>query len=339
LLQIDTKNINLLESKFYTMETKMESIIDNTTAICPNCKSRNVVKKGKRKTKFRDRQLYQCKDCNTRFTDQTLKHMMYSPQVIIHALNCYHLGCTLQETSKQVNRKFKVKTSKSTVHFWVHEFQKLCPISCMRNNFTDYKDVLFTKRFEHENLDYLFMYHKYKLDFLTKDCFPGLASYITSFERGCPDVFFEVGQRCSKPMFEVQVNSKEQVNLACRIAGFAISAAGKNLERHKIVERFMIINDTATIACEVPVWYWDKKIDSGVTGHIDLIQVRNNLVYIVDYKPSASKEKDAVNQLYHYASALSYRAKIPLDKIRCAWFDEDSYYEYSPVDASVKIRS
>jgi hypothetical protein len=97
--------------------------------------------------------------------------MIHSPQVIYHALNYYNLGCTFKESSKLVNRKFKVKTSKSTIHFWIHEFKNFSPISSIRQNFKGYKDVLFTKRFEHENLDYLFMYHKYKLDVLTTGCF------------------------------------------------------------------------------------------------------------------------------------------------------------------------
>ncbi len=201
----------------------------------------------------------------------------------------------------------------------------------MRKNFVDsadYQNVLFTKQFEHENLDYFFMYHKYKLDTLVRNNFLGLARYITDFEKGCPDVFFKVGLRCSKPAFAVKVEAKKQVNLACKMAGFAVNAARKNIQRHKIVEKFMIINDAATVACEVPVWYWDKKIDAGITGHIDMIQVRNNLVYILDYKPNASKDKNAASQLYHYALALSYRAKLPLSSIRCAWFDKESYYEF-----------
>lgn len=315
---------------------KKESNIEKITIKCSNCASKNVIKRGERNGKFRNRQLYQCKNCGRRFTDQSLKYKIHSPQVIYHALNCYYLGYNLSETSKQVNSKFKVNTSKSTVHFWTREFKDFCPIYSMRKSFTGNKDVLFTKRFEHENLDYLFMYHKYKLDALAREHFPGLARYIAGFERGCPDVFFEVGERCSSPMFEVQVETRGQANLACRMAAFAIKAANKNLERHKLVERFMLINDTATIACEVPVWYWDKKVDAGITGHIDMIQVRNNLVYLVDYKPNASKDKKAVNQLYHYASALSYRAKVPLDKIRCAWFDEESYHEYAPLSAKVK---
>jgi len=312
--------------------------IDINAIECPNCESKNVAKKGIRKGKFRTRYLYRCKNCQRRFTDQKLKNMIYSPAVIYHALNCYNLGCTFQETSNLVNKKFKVKTSKSTIYFWIRRFKSFCPIYFMRQNFKDYKDVLFTKRFEHENLDYLFMYHKYKLDALAKGSFLGLARYIADFEKGCPDVFFEVGKRCSEPLFEIQVNTKKQVNLACKMAEFALLVAKENIQRHKIVERFMVINDNATIACEVPVWYWDKKFNTGITGHIDMIQLRNNLVYIVDYKPNASKDKNAANQLYHYASALSYRAKLPFGSIRCAWFDEESYFEYAPIDASIKTK-
>ncbi|MCX6665890.1 MAG: hypothetical protein NT038_07545 [Euryarchaeota archaeon] len=101
---------------------------------------------------------------------------------------------------------------------------------------------------------------------------------------------------------------------------------------------FLLINDTATIACEVPVWYWEKNLDTGITGHIDLLQVRNNLVYILDYKPDATKEKKAPSQLYHYATALSFRTKIPLEHIRCTWFDEQAYYEYKPAEARITLK-
>ena len=98
----------------------------------------------------------------------------------------------------------------------------------------------------------------------------------------------------------------------------------------------MLINDKATIACEVPVWYWEKNIDNGVTGHIDMLQVRNNKMYILDYKPNAVKEKKAPWQLYHYALALSFRTRMPLKQFRCAWFDQESYFEYDPTKTEVK---
>ena len=304
---------------------------------CPGCKSKKVIKRGRRKGKFGSEQLYYCKDCGRRFADRSLEHKMYPARVIYNALNYYNLGYTLDESSRLVNKKYKVKTGRSTIYSWVNEFQTICPISTLRESFLggSYGDVLFTKSFEHENLDYEFMYHKYKLDVFVREKFPGLAKHITRFERGCPDVFFEVGERCSKPSFEAAAKVRRASNLACKMAGFAVQAAMSNLERHKLVERFMIVNDKATVACEIPVWYWEKSMDTGITGHIDILQVRNDLVYILDYKPGASKDRKAPWQLYHYASALSFRTRVPLKDIRCAWFDEESYYEYSPIEANI----
>jgi len=65
--------------------------------------------------------------------------------------------------------------------------------------------------------------------------------------------------------------------------------------------------------------------------------VRRGNVYILDYKPGASKDKKASQQLYHYAIALSFRAKMPFECIRCAWFDDESYYEFSPAEADATL--
>lgn len=304
---------------------------------CPDCDSKKVVKRGKRKQRFEFVQLYQCKDCNRRFTTKSFENKTYPPKIIYNAINHYNLGNTLDETCIFINKRFKIKTSKSTIHLWLKEFNDLYTISKFKNRVSKFDKILFVKRFEHENLEYKFMYHNYKLNDLAKTRFPDLFNYIISFQKGCPDVFFEIGERCSQPKFETKVNSKRKVNLACKMASFAVKAKSDNRERHDLVEKFMIINDKATIACEVPVWYWEKSIDNGITGHIDILQVRNNHVYILDYKPNASKDKKAASQLYHYAIALSFRAKVPFEHIRCAWFDSQSYYEFSPKDAEARL--
>ena len=304
---------------------------------CPECSSKHIVRRGKRKQHTGVVQTYYCKQCGRRFQQRMLPHKKYSPRIIYTAINHYNCGHTLDETTRMINKMFKVKISKSTVHLWKKEFNHLCPITSLRKRFRFHDDVLFAKHFEHENLDYTFMYHIYKLDILVRKQFPGLAKYITRFENGCPDEFFEIGERCSQPKFSTQIKSKKRVNLACKMTSFAVQARKDNRERHDLVERFMIINDRATVACEVPVWYWEKSIDSGITGHIDILQVRNNYVYILDYKPGASKDKKAPQQLYHYAVALSFRAKIPFEHIRCAWFDNEAYFEYAPSQAEVQL--
>ena len=125
---------------------------------CPECESKNVIKKGQRKTQYGIKQRYLCKDCRKTFTDSTIRHKIYPPHVIFNAINYHNTGHNVREVSKQVNKKFKVRTSKSIVHTWIHEFQDLCPISTVRDSFSNHENVLFTKRFEHENLDYDFYF-------------------------------------------------------------------------------------------------------------------------------------------------------------------------------------
>ena len=149
--------------------------IEKMMVRCPNCNSKCVVKRGKRKGKFGSKQRYYCKECKIWFVERGLRYKIYPPWIIYNALNYYNLGQNLRDVSRQVNKAFRVKTSKSTIHSWLHEFQNLCPISTVRENFVGYENVLFTKSFEHENLDYEFMYHKYKLDVLINEGFKNIS--------------------------------------------------------------------------------------------------------------------------------------------------------------------
>lgn len=69
------------------------------------------------------------------------------------------------------------------------------------------------------------------------------------------------------------------------------------------------------------------KLTGALTGHIDVLQVRGNRVWILDYKPDAKKDKRAKYQLYLYARALSARTKVPLSEFGLAYFDDKDYFE------------
>lgn len=66
-----------------------------------------------------------------------------------------------------------------------------------------------------------------------------------------------------------------------------------------------------------------------LTGHIDLLQVRNGRIRILDYKPDAARQRPLC-QLTAYALALASRTKLPLKAFTCAWFDERHFYEFFP---------
>ena len=108
----------------------------------------------------------------------------------------------------------------------------------------------------------------------------------------------------------------------------------------------MLINDSTTIAVEVPVYLtnWDvnyyknqkgfvldlSSYKTPVTGHIDILQIRNGLIHILDYKPEADKTQP-IEQLTIYALALSRKLNLPLYFFKCSWFDENNYYEFFPL--------
>jgi len=90
----------------------------------------------------------------------------------------------------------------------------------------------------------------------------------------------------------------------------------------------LLTNDSATVAVEVPVYLTkeESEFPKTLAGHIDIIQVRNNKIHILDYKPD--REGNAVNQLQLYAMCLKQRTGI--SEIICAYFDENGYYQFLP---------
>ena len=107
-------------------------------------------------------------------------------------------------------------------------------------------------------------------------------------------------------------------------AGFYFGLRGHwavtdNRMRHEAIKQFMLINDSVTVAMEVPVYlsrddlkhFTQKlkfktplKLESTLTGHIDILQIRNGLIHILAFKPNARKEKP-YTQFMLYALALS----------------------------------
>jgi len=303
--------------------------------ICPHCNGKTVIKYGR----YKNAQLYYCKECHKRFVEKGLKYKTYSPQVILAAVTEYNLGNTLEAAARSVNRRFKVKTSKSSVHAWVHQFADICTYAKLRaavvKRYTGKPTYAFS--FYHSGLTYTFQYHLPKLEVLCTR-YPALIQYLKTMHSAYPPHFFKDDERCSQLMIDVAITRHERYNQACKLAELAVQTCARAGERHAAVEQFMLINDSSTVACEIPVWFWDKQLDRGICGHIDMVQIRQGKVFVLDYKPAASQEKEekVASQLYLYASGLSLRTKIPLRLFRCAWFDDTVYYEFEPAQSMVK---
>ena len=316
---------------------------------CLECGSLNIIKTGARKNKNRVVQKYKCKSCNKMFNMDSSKNKTYPINIILNSLSYYSLGYTLKESSNLVNKRFKVKTYPQLISSWLKEYRELCSFNRLRNkNNIKPSSVIHSKLFSHKQ-PYLFKYHRFKVEYLINDYFKGLKSYLVDVVKCCPDELF-VSNNMRSSQLKIPKESIDKIKIrksktnACKLAELALRAAKSNKERHSVVQDFMLTNDSATVAVEVPVWMPKAEIsddkmfssilcvDKNITGHIDLVQLKFGMIYVLDFKPEASKENldKVVSQLFVYALALSVRTGVWLRNFRCAWFDEEGYYEFNP---------
>lgn len=186
---------------------------------------------------------------------------------------------------------------------------------------------------------YHYRHHVPKTHLLCKDNYSSLGQYIERMHTQCPHDYFQNGPRSSKLRLQLP---------AClhHVQGHEVSTLAKlgheAIERgtaHTKVQLFMLERDEKTIAVEVPLWLSKDELKGyeqifqstlPLTGHIDVLRIEEDRIWVWDYKPNAQKEKYAATQVYFYALMLSLRTGIPLESIYCGYFDEKDSYMFRP---------
>ncbi len=347
---------------------KVKDVIDDfsTPEInqCPYCAGKDIIKRGKRKKKFELRQRYYCNSCQRSFVPQTVKGKQYPLKMILDGLCCYNTGYPLEETSRLLKEEYGVKIDDSTLSDWVREFAPLCRYERLRPfalKLFSPNQMIQTVHLYHRQV-YDFSVHRGKLALTLQEHkhskFENLREFLEAIQSECPHQFFKDGSRMSEQKVDFSMEKvilRNKNNFANRIAGLALQAVSDNKLRHKVIQKFMLCNDSVTVAVEVPVYMDDMdlthmqeeldfkiplKIEKVLTGHIDILQVRNGAIHILDYKPNAAKgkEADTVNQLTLYALALSRLTGLRVYDFKCAWFDENDYFEFFPLHIVYKLR-
>ena len=333
---------------------------------CPNCSSRQTKKHGTKKKKLQTLQRYFCYACKKTFTLQPDKNKTYPLNVILNALSYCNLGHSQQEASNMLSKRFKIKPSQKTISNWINEHKEICTFHKLRSKAIKLfkpSEMLHKQTLNHIQ-PYAFKHHKAKLEILTKENtqFAAIKDYLQKINsKDFPHHIFTYPsedngneQRASQIRFNhLKINHVQKQNQANQLAKLAINLATSNKQKHEAIQNFMLINDSTTIAVEVPVYLtnWDagyyrnqkgfifplNNYTTPITGHIDILQIRNGLIHISDYKPEADKIQP-IEQLTIYALALSRKLNLPLYFFKCAWFDESNYYEFFPLHAVYEKR-
>ena len=306
-------------------------------------------------------QQYQCKFCQKIFTLQNSeeKNKTYPLTTILKAISLYNLGHNLS----QIKHELKTPVSLPAISNWIKEYKEITTFSRLRKELKNYKDkdIIEQHTFLHNNLPYKYEVHIPKLEILTESSekFKKIKEYLEKIPTSNfphhifkpSSQFNEKLDRSSQVKFRtLQVKPLEKQNLANKLCALALNLAKINKDRHQKVQDFMLTNDSTTIATEIPIYlthddllYFNahnfflnpNDFNTPITGHIDILQIRNNLIHILDYKPKAKKE-NPIEQLTIYALALASKTKLPLTMFKCAWFDENNYYELFPLHTVYK---
>jgi len=329
---------------------------------CPYCNSILTKKEGKRRIKREIVQKYRCLECNKYFSDKKLGHKSYPPKIILTSVSFFNQGYTLEETKKLMAKRFKTKLSVSTINSWTKSYSNICTYQKLRGSgktLFQPDEIIFSHKLQHKQV-YNFQLHRAKLELLKNNIlerkFIQLKNYLEKIPTNdFPHHIFsmpseeDIEQRASQIKMELlKITKLEKQNNANLLAELALKICPDNKARHETIQNFMITNDSVTIAVEVPVYLTNDDIEyfkskrftfdfenyrTPITGHIDVLQIRNNLIHILDYKPEAEKVKP-IDQLTIYTLALASRTKLAIKDFKCAWFDNKNYFEFFPLVAT-----
>src|SRR3989338_8237080 len=283
-------------------------------AKCPYC-SGNIIKRCLRKKKYESVQRYYCENCNKSFTSAITKHRTYPLKVIIDALTLYNKLNPIEKIPDIIKEKYSISVTSRTISDWLKEYGQYIPFTRMREFAAkkyNKKEAIEESKLFHQQI-YNFKYHRAKLDLILNEefrhfRFKPLQQFLELATAECPNHIFEKSEKRASEfkntfnLDEVRIVPKD--NAAVKIANFIMQAVSNNKLRHEALQEFMLANDTVTVAAELAVLIGSDDINhfknelgfdipitlkdgEYITGHIDLVQVRNGSICIMDFKPSA----------------------------------------------------
>ena len=90
---------------------------------CPECKSKNVSKRGKRYNKSGAKQLYLCNKCKIKFVEQDgFERMRYKKENIVRAIHLHNEGLSLFQVKDHLWQHDGIKVSRETIREWCNKY-------------------------------------------------------------------------------------------------------------------------------------------------------------------------------------------------------------------------
>ena len=249
----------------------IQSQVNPAIPRCPRCRATDVSKKGTRKTRHEARQRWGWNRCGHTFTNLVTKHFPYPVKVIMEAIYRYNLGYSARETVRYLTRRFHIAVPEKTFRLWYMAHKSICTYHTIRAEVAPYfePDSLLENHYLQHRQVHLYTLHHGKLDHLFS--FPYHRAYRPVRDYLVADVpsqdfphdLFSRAQRDRSSQYPVILEADviRKDNSATKLAALALQIAPSNTKRHETLQRFLLLNDSATIAVEVPIYLTPDDFD------------------------------------------------------------------------------
>ena len=90
---------------------------------CPNCKSKEIIKRGFRYNKGNKKQKYLCSNCGKWFIEPDgFERMRYKREIIARAVHMHNDGFSLFKTQYHLYQHDGIKVTKRTISQWTKKY-------------------------------------------------------------------------------------------------------------------------------------------------------------------------------------------------------------------------
>ena len=170
----------------------------------------------------------------------------------------------IENSLKIENCKLKIFLQPSTLSNWLSETGELCRFERMREYaLKKYspKEMVVSATLAHRQL-YRYLFHRAKCDLIIREDikhsrFGPLQEFLEMVPGECPHQYFQDGLRASEAPLtfsKTQMIVRAKQNYANKLAAFVLQSIKDNKQRHQALQKFMLANDSVTVATEVPVY-------------------------------------------------------------------------------------
>lgn len=101
---------------------------------CPECNSKNTVKRGKRYNKSGVKQRHLCRSCDATFIESNgFERMRHGKKIITRAIHLHNNGLSLFLVQDHIWQHDGVKVSREAIRLWVKKYSSFLKSSASRS--------------------------------------------------------------------------------------------------------------------------------------------------------------------------------------------------------------